>query len=75
MSKDINNLIKPVMSNGKIVTHKVTDPSLGVDSFFYSTFIQKQDIILKGEIYHRNYSRNALLVFFDLQTGQVKGRF
>lgn len=73
MSQDINHLIKPVIYNGKIVNHKVTDGSLRVSGFNCSTYIQKERVLVKGECYNMNYSRNKLLVFFDLGTGKVKG--
>lgn len=74
MNEDINDLIKPVICNGEIVNHVVTDPGIRVDNFYSSTYIEKEQILVKGE-YKNVYSRNALLMFFDLLTGKVKGRF
>ena len=73
MSKDINDLIKPVKRNGEFVNHKVTDHSLEVLSLCSSTFIEKHKIFVKGEYYDRDNSRGALLVFFDLETCKVIG--
>ena len=72
MSKVIKDLMKPVMSNGELVTHKVTVKSLRVTGFRSSTYIEKYNILVKGE-YNGIYSRNALLVFFDLAKQRVKG--
>ena len=72
MSQDINHLIKPVMKNGEVVNHKVSDCRRRVLEFQCSTYIEKENILVKGE-YNNICSRNALLVFFDLRTGTVKG--
>ena len=72
MSQDINALIKPVKRNGIVVTHKVTNRNLRVFDFQCSTYIEKHKILVKGE-YYNICSRNALLVFFDLLSGTVKG--
>ena len=74
MTKQIKNLIKPVLRNGEVVTHRVTDPSLDIRDFFSSTFIQKQSVIVKGEYLIENESRKARLVFLDLESGKVLGR-
>ena len=73
MTKNIKNLIKPVKSNGKLVTHEVTDPSLKIRNYKCSTFIQKQQILVKGEWGDFNVSRGPFLIFFDLKTEKVKG--
>ena len=73
MSEDINDLFKPVMSNGEVVNHELADYSLRVIDFRSSTFIQKEKVLVKGQFYNKKKSRNALLVFFDLGTGKVKG--
>ena len=72
MSEDINDLIKPVISNGKAVNHRVTDPDLGLQDFRCSTYILKEKVLVKGES-NNLYSRNLIIVFFDLLTGKVKG--
>ena len=74
MSNDINELIKPVICNGEIVKHMVTDPNLEVENFFYFTYIEKENIIVKGTVNQMYESENALVVFFDLEAGKVKGR-
>ena len=73
MSEDINDLIKPVKKNGVVVTHKVTNTSLEVFDFQCSTFIEKENILVKGEYFNRDNFRRALLVFFDLETCKVIG--
>ena len=61
------------MSEGENVTHKVYEPYLDVDHFRCSTYIEKQEVLVKGEYKNCNETRGALLVFFDLLTGKVKG--
>ena len=73
MSEDINDLIKSVKRNGEVLTHKVTDPSLRVSGFRNSTYIQKHNILVKGEESYFKKSDGALLVLFDLLSGTVKG--
>ena len=73
MSEDIDNLIKPVKKNGELVTHRDTDPDLGCTQYLCSTYIEKQNILVKGESKNKSKSRKALLVFFDLGTGEIIG--
>ena len=73
MTPNINDLVKSVTCNGVVVTHRVTDPRLGSEEFRSSTYIQKENILVKGECFNRNKNRNALLVFFDLAKPRVKG--
>ena len=73
MTKNIKDLIKPVMSNGKLVTHEVTDPSLKIKNCKSSTLIQKLQILVKGEWGNLSVFRGPLLIFFDLESEKVKG--
>ena len=73
MIEDINALIKPVKSKGELANQKVTDPGLKLFGFYCSTYNQRHNILVKGEYFNEDDSRNALLVFFDLRTGKVKG--
>ena len=75
MTENINALIKLVERNNKVVRHQLIYPNLEVYDFFCSTYIQKQGILVKGEYGNLQNSRNAILVFFDLQTHKVKGGF
>ena len=73
MTENIQDLVKPVICNGVVVNHQVTDNCLRVKDFRSSTYIQKEKVLVKGEFYNKNDSRNALLVFFDLAKPRVKG--
>ena len=73
MSEFIENLIKPVKRNEKLVTHKDTDPDEGYYQYCCSTHTEKRNILVKGEWKNKSKSRKALLVFFDLGTKQIKG--
>lgn len=73
MEENIDDLIKPVIKNGKLVTHEMIDSNLKVKNFKCSTYIEKEKILVKGQYKSFNRSRGALLVFFDLKSGKVKG--
>ena len=74
MSEDIDDFIKPVKNKDKLVTHKVTDLSLGLKNYRCSTFIERENIVVKGEWDNEDESRKALVVFFDSQTGKFVGQ-
>ena len=74
MSEDINQLINPVLCNGEIVKHRVTDRKRRVIGFRSSTFIQKHNILVKGEGSYIHKPNGKLLVFFDHLTAEVKGK-
>ena len=73
MAENINNLINPLLNNGALITLEETDPNLKIKGYRFSTYIQKQKILVKGEDSNKDKFRKALLVFFDLETGKVKG--
>ena len=73
MAENINHLINPVISNGAAVTHNLNHLYLRIQNYVSSTFIEKQKILVKGE-YFKDDFRKALILFFDLETGKVKGK-
>lgn len=73
MEKNNHFLSKPILRRGKIVYQSVKDPDLEVKHFFCSTFIEKENILVKGEYRNPQPSRKALLAFFDLETGRIIG--
>ena len=75
MNLNINDLVKPSTRFYHIITHQVTQKSFNIDHYFRSTFIEKHNILVKGEF---SVSENSLfnknkLVFFDLKSGKVRG--
>lgn len=70
---DINNLVKPVEKNGKVLTHKDSSKE-GVKEFWCSTFIQKENVLLKGERDNQHEDkRSAMIVLFDCESGEIRG--
>ena len=73
MAENINTLIKPVQRNGAFVTHELSDTIIEASEFCSSTYIQNENILVKGQCQNPLDYRGALLVFFDLNTGKVRG--
>lgn len=73
MNNDFSFLAKPVMNYGHTVSHSIKDYFMAHDQFCCCTFIEKDNILVKGEWGNKRDSRKALLVFFDLETGGVHG--
>ena len=73
MIKNINDFIKPVIKNGQLIFHKETDLSLEVKNFRCSTFISKENILVRGENNNMDETRGALILFFDFETGKILG--
>lgn len=74
MTTNINNIIETVQTRGTTLSHQLPDHKLGARHFRSSTFIRNQKLLIKGEYENPNSTqRNALLVFFDLSSGKVKG--
>ena len=73
MEKNINQLVKPIQSNGQLLTHK-DDPKNGVTQYYCSCYIEREKLLVKGECRNpRQSQRNALIIFLDLETGLVRG--
>ena len=73
MTKDLNDILKPIQHKGKALNQQETHSSTGVKHHRSSTFIENKDILVKGECDNDDESRGALLVFLDLKTGEVRG--
>ena len=71
---NINDLVKRVKRNKKAFPYQDTfsDPA---HEFFYSTFIKKKSVLVKGEWrnLHQN-PRNALILLLDPDTRKAKGK-
>lgn len=71
---NIHNLVQSIKTNGTLLSHQLTDPSLGVKHYRCSIFIPKKKLLIKGEFENpKSEERRALLVFFEPLTGKVKG--
>ena len=74
MTSNINDLIKTVKGNGRLLTHREQDTSTSVSQYNCSCFIKEENVLVKGEFHNpKKKERKALLVFLDLKTGKVKG--
>ena len=73
MNKKIKDLIKPIHTEEKLLTHEETDPKQPAMQYFCSTYIQKQNILIKGECQNGDKSRGAQVVLCDPETGELKG--
>ena len=73
MGNHIKSIVKPVKKKGKTITHQDTSIRR-VSNYRCSTFIKKKNIIVKGE-YINKYrgKRNAMILLFDLESGNLKG--
>ena len=70
----VSDRIKRIHKEGKLVNYKDTDSTLGVTQYFCSTHVKEENLLIKGEAYStKSTERNALIVFFDSKTGEVKG--
>ena len=73
MKQNINDLVKPAEKNQNALTLRETS-FLGVDQYWCATFIEKKNILVKGERTNRDlWKRNASILLFDLETGRVVG--
>ena len=75
MYPNINDLTKLVKKNNKTITHLVIQKSIRIDHYYCSTYIEKQNTLVKGQllIYETSDTIGAKLVFFDLKSGKVRG--
>ena len=73
MSYEIDLLVKSMMTNGNFPYYEEMYFHLELNSFFCSTFIEKEKFLVKGECEVSNVSRKALLVFLDVETNRVEG--
>ena len=74
MSTHIDHLIQTIKTQGTLLSHQHPDATLEVGQFMCSTFIPEKKLLIKGECDKPNsLKRQALLVFWDLDSGKVKG--
>lgn len=73
MEKNIDELVKPVEKNGKVLTLQDTSEE-GPTWYNCSTFIEKKKVLVRGECKKDDtYNRNAMIVLFDAESGEVLG--
>ena len=74
MTRNINQLLKTIQDKGKLVTHEDKDPEIGMTETRCSTFIKEKGLLVKGEYDNpKSEERNAMIVLFHPETGQVRG--
>ena len=73
MTRNINHFIKTIQEKGRLLTHQ-QDQSTGVTQYYCSCFVKEHNLLVKGEVLNPKQSeRNALIVFIDAETNEVKG--
>ena len=74
MTRNINQLLKTIQDKGKLVTHEDTGYKIGMTQTHCSTFVKEKGLLVKGEQYNpKSKKRNAIIVLFHPETGQVRG--
>lgn len=74
MTKTIDHLIKNLQKSEQLVTHQEVHSTTRVSQFCCSCFIKQKNLLVKGELLNPDQNqRNALLLFIDPETNQVKG--
>lgn len=73
MIQDIDDLIEPIFKNEYQITNEDLDQRNGVKGYKCSTFVESESVLIKGEILEKEEFYGAMLVFFDPETGDVKG--
>ena len=74
MTQYIKDHIKTIKSEGKLLSHKHSDISVGAKHFRCSTYILKEKLLVKGEWNNVNWrKKKALLIFLDKEKGIIKG--
>ena len=75
MTLNINQLLKTIQDKGKLVTHEDTGYKIGMTQTHCSTFIKEKGLLVKGEQKNdESEERNAMIVLFHPETGQIRGR-
>ena len=75
MTRNINQLFQTIQDKGKLVTHQVTDPEIGMTHTQCSTFVNEKGLLVKGEESNpKCEQRKAMIVLFHPETGQIRGR-
>ena len=74
MQNNIEDIVKPVEKNGKVMTHRDTSKK-GVSKYRCSTFIKEKNVLVKGECNNEHWiKRNAMILLFDCNTGNIIGK-
>ena len=73
MNPNIHDLVEPIKIEGQPITHKAPDHKPQINAFSCSTYIKSEKTLVKGERDNQTETRGALLVFFDPDSGEVKG--
>ena len=72
MQKRKNQNLKIATINGKSQSLEESHIKAGVGSYCCSDFLASTNLLAEGE-YLNDFSRNAMVVITDLQTGELKG--
>ena len=73
MGNIIYGNVKPVEKNEKVLTHQDTSKE-EVSKYHCSTFIKSKNVLVKGESSNKHKDkRNALIVLFYSNTGEIIG--
>ena len=71
----IKHLLKTFTQNGSLFTHEDKDERYELKHTHCSTFIEKRQLLVKGELMNpKPKERNAMIVLFDPETGEFKGK-
>ena len=71
---NLTDVIKEIRKENTLVNYKDNDPNVATSQYFYCTHIKKKSLLVKGEYAKpKSGTRNALIIFFDSRTGEVKG--
>ena len=74
MTQNINNLLTPIRKNNSLLTHRDSDPRFNVEGFGAVFYIEKYCLLVKAESNNsKPETRSKLLMFFDLESGEVRG--
>ena len=74
MKKSIQECINILKDGGTTINHEEKDSFVRVKRNECSTYIKKEQVIIKGECSNPNHSsRNALISVYDALSGKLKG--
>ena len=74
MTKHIEQLIKKIHQNGKLLSLQQQDQQNGVKNNFTSCYVEENKMLFRGEFDNPSSSRKALLTMTNMETNEILGK-